>query len=317
MLRIYKTISAHLTPLSLSTLEAGSWINLVNPTQEELREISDKTNVHIDYLKAALDEEERSHMQLDNGLVLILTNVPIMRSKDSYDALPLGMIVTLDYIITVALESNLVLNEFRPETSENFCTFKKTRFIFQILHKSALLYLKYLKQINHRTDEIEKSLRQSMKNEQIFELLLLHKGLTYFTASLKSNGLVLERLLHLRSSNHPQQIIKIYEEDEELLEDVIIENKQAIEMVEMYSNILSNMTDTFTSIISNNLNIVMKVLTSCTILIAVPTMISSFMGMNVDVPYLDEIGGFRVMVMIAAAATAITAFVLWKNKMFS
>ncbi|MCX7782006.1 MAG: magnesium transporter CorA family protein, partial [Negativicutes bacterium] len=172
----------------------------------------------------------------------------IMRGRDRYDTLPLGIIITEDHFITVCLEKNEVLADFLKACDKSFSTFKRTRFLFQILYKSATLYLRYLKQINRRTDEIEHHLRKSMKNEEIFELLELQKGLTYFSASLKSNGIVMEKLLRLRSNNTVQNFIKMYEEDEDLLEDVIIENKQAIEMVEMYSHILNGMMDTFASI---------------------------------------------------------------------
>ena len=156
-----------------------------------------------------------------------------------------------------------------------FHTFKKTRFLFQILYRSATLFLRYLMQINHRTDDLEETLRHSMRNKEFFMLLELQKSLTYFTSALRGNGIVMERLMRLRRNTALHHLIKMYEEDEDLLEDVIIENKQAIEMVEMYSNILMSMSDTFASIISNNLNIVMKFLASITIMLAVPTIIFS------------------------------------------
>jgi magnesium transporter len=196
-------------------------------------------------------------------------------------------VLTRDYFITICLDSHQVLEEFAAEGPRTFSTYKKTRFLFQLLYKSALLYLKYLKQINRSTDEIERDLRQSVKNQEIFQLLELQKGLTYFTASLRSNGIVLERLLRLRSNRELQHLIAVYEEDEDLLEDVIIENKQAIEMVEMYSNVLSGMMGAFTSIISNNLNRVLKFLAAVTILLAIPTMVQ-FLGMNVEGPPLQR-----------------------------
>ena len=157
-----------------------------------------------------------------------------------------------------------------------------------------------------------------MKNKELFQLLELQKGLTYFAASLKSNGVVLEKLLRLRSSTHLQTFIKLYEEDEDLLEDVIIENKQAIEMVEMYNNILNGMMDTFASIISNNLNIVMKFLASMTIILAIPTMISSFFGMNVaGLPLAEHEQGFLIISVIAGVMTVLAAALLWRRGMFT
>lgn len=314
MLNIYKSNCESLLELTPTTLEKGSWINLINPTPEELTSVAEWTGVPLDQLKAALDEEERSHVEIEENSLLVITNTPIMRAKDSYDTLPLGIVLTRDHIVTVCLEKHQVLSEFIHEGPRSFSTYKKTRFLFQVLHKSATLFLKYLKQINRRTDEIEHDLRQSMKNREMFQLLELQKGLTYFTASLRSNGIVLEKLLRLRSNVQLQHLITMYEEDEDLLEDVIIENKQAIEMVEMYSNILSSMMDAFASIISNNLNIVMKFLASVTIILAIPTMISSFFGMNVDVPF-GENGGFLYVSLLAAAATGLSAFGLWRKGM--
>lgn len=316
MLTIYKSNYTTINELTMDTIEKGSWINLLNPTPEEIHLVAAIANVQSDFLKAALDEEERSRTEIEDDALLIITNIPMMRGVDNYDTLPLGIILTPEYIITVCLEQNEVLSDFNLANARFFSTFKKTRFLFQILYKSATLYLKYVKQINRRTDEIERYLRKSAKNQDIFELLDLQKAFTYFTASLRSNGIVLEKLLRLRSNKQLQHLITIYEEDEDLLEDVIIENKQAIEMVEMYSNILNGMLDTFASIISNNLNMIMKFLTSVTILLAIPTMISSFFGMNVDIPWGNNSQGFINIAILAILATCITAFGLYKKRFF-
>ena len=316
MLKIYKSNCDSLRELTIQTIEKGSWFNLINPNTEEINSVATVTGVPLDFLKAALDEEERSRVEIEENCLLIITNIPVMRGSDSYDALPLGIVLTPDYFITVCLEPNEVLSEFSNDTARLFHTVKRTRFLFQILYKSALLYLKYLKQINRRTDDIERHLRRSMKNKEMFQLLDLQKGLTYYTATLRSNGIVLEKLLRLGTNVQLQHLIKIYDEDQDLLEDVIIENKQAIEMVEMYSGILSGMMDAFASIISNNLNRVMKLLATMTILLAIPTMIASFWGMNVDVPFRDVSGGFVYVIMVAILITAASALVLWKKDMF-
>lgn len=317
MLRIYKSSeSGPLQELSIKALEKGAWMNLINPTPYELKVVSNLADVDLDFLKSALDEEERSHTELEDNCVLVITNVPVMRGQDSYDTLPLGIVITRDYMITVCLEDNPVLSEFNEGTARLFRTFKKTRFLFQILYKSATFYLRHLRQISKRSDEIEKRLRQSMKNQELLQLLELQKGLTYFNASLRSNGAVLDKLLRLRSSHNLQYILKMYEEDEDLLEDVIIENKQAREMVDMYSTILARMADTFASIISNNLNLVMKFLASITIILAIPTVISSFFGMNVEIPFSGAKSGFLYVSVIAMCLTSLCAFVLWKKDMF-
>ena len=317
MLEIYKSQDdGGLITLTLDTLEKGSWINIVDPTPYELKLVSSLTQVEPDFLRSALDDEERSHLDIEDDSVMVLINVPICREEESYDALPLAIVITSDYIITVCLEETSVMAEFNERTSRFFRTFKKTRFLFQILYKSATYYLKYLRQINKISDEIEDLLRDSMKNREILRLLELQKGLTYFNAALRSNGAVLDRLPRLCANQSLDHLIKMYEEDEDLLEDVIIENKQAREMVEMYSKILSRLADTFSSIISNNQNQVMKFLTAMTIILAIPTLISSFFGMNVPVPMEENDRGFAYVVSFALGISVTSAFVLWRRDMF-
>lgn len=317
MLKILKSLdSGPLQELNLKTLEKGAWINIIDPTPYELKVVSNLTEVEPDFLRSALDDEERSHIDIEDNSVMILTNVPVMRTRDSYDTLPLAIIITSEYIITVCLESTPVISEFNENTARLFRTFKKTRFLFQILYKSATFYLRYLRQMSKLSDEIEMKLRSSMSNKEILRLLELQKGLTFFNAALRSNGAVLDKLLRLRSNHNIQPILKMYEEDEDLLEDVIIENKQAKEMVEMYSKILARLADTFSSIISNNLNLVMKFLAAMTIILAIPTVISSFFGMNVPVPFAEEPFAFLYISIIAIGIASSCAYFLWHKNMF-
>jgi len=317
MLKIYKSMeSGPLQELTLKTLEKGAWINIVDPTPYELKVVSNLTEVDPDFLRSALDDEERSHTDIEDDSVMVLTNVAVNRGEDSYDALPLAIIVSEDYIITVCLEETPVMAEFNERTAKLFRTYKKTRFLFQILYKSATFYLRYLRQISKLSDDIENQLRHDMKNSEILRLLELQKGLTYFNAAIRSNGAVLDKLLRMRNNPALTPILKAYEEDEDLLEDVIIENKQAKEMVEMYSKILARMADTFTSIIANNQNLVMKFLAAMTIIIAIPTVVSSFFGMNVPVPFTDDNHGFLYIMLIAFGISITGAYALWKKDMF-
>ena len=317
MLKIYKSLeSGPLQELSLKTLESGAWINIVDPTPYELKVVGNLTEVEPDFLRSALDDEERSHIDIEDDSVMILTNVPVVRDESSYDTLPLAIIVTEDYIITVCLEETPVLSYFNEKSARFFRTFKKTRFLFQILYRSATFYLRYLRQISKQSDEIESKLRHSMKNREILKLLELQKALTFFNASMRSNGAVLEKLMRLRTTTSMQPMLKYYEEDEDLLEDVIIENKQAREMVEMYSKILARLADTFSSIMSNNLNQVMKFLAAVTILLAIPTVISSFFGMNVPVPMAENSNGFFFICILAGSLAALCGLLLWKRDMF-
>lgn len=317
MLEIFKsTESGHLEKLTLKTLEKGSWINIIDPTPYELKEVSAACNVEPDFLRSALDEEERSHIDVEDDSIMILTNVPIVYEEESYDTLPLAVILTKKYIITVCLEETPVIASFNERTARLFHTYKKTQFLFEILYRSATFFLRYLRQINKLSEEIEDQLRESMKNNDILRLMELQKGLTYFNAALRANDAVLEKLLRIRTGRTLEGILEIYEEDEDLLEDVIIENKQAREMVDMYSQILSQMADIFSSIIANNQNMVMKFLAAVTIVIAVPTVIASFFGMNVPVPFEGREYGFFSVIIIATLASSAAVYYFWKNRMF-
>ena len=286
------------------------------PSEEELQEIAAATKIQMDFLTAPLDEEEKSRIEIEDDQILVLVDIPFLRSNKDYDTLPLGIIITENHITTVCLEPNAVTAEFGAHNTKIFSTFKKTRFLFQILFKSATLYLKYIRIIIRRTDELEKHLRQSMQNSELFNLLDLQKSLTYFSTSLRSNYIVMEKLLRLRSATQSRHLIKLYEEDEDLLEDVIIEYKQAVEMVEMYSHILNSMMEVFASIISNNLNLVMKFLATMTIVLAIPTLVSSMWGMNVPVPFADNPWGFAIVLTVALGVSGAAAYLLWKRRMF-
>ena len=317
MLEVFEHNNGHLEDdLSIATAEKGSWINVVNPDSDDLQIVSMVTEIPTDVLKMALDTEERSRVEIEDDYVFVVINIPIILETDSYDTLPLGVFITPDFIVTVCLQETDVMKAFTQNKYPLFYTFKKTRFLFQILFRTATLFLRYLQQINHRTDDIESILRHSMRNREFFMLLELQKSLTFFASALRGNGAVMEKLLRLRRNQSLHHLLKLYEEDEDLLEDVIIENKQAIEMVEMYSNILMNMSDTFASIISNNLNIVMKFLASITIILSVPTTIFSLWGVNVPLPFQENEWGFFLVITIAMICSAIAVALLWMKKLF-
>lgn len=316
MIKVYKTIGTQLEEFDFENLEKGSWIDLSSPTAQELELVAQKTGVMMDILSAATDEEESPRIETETDQILVLIDIPILRSNKDYETLPLGIIITADYLITVCLEVNAIIGELLTSPTGVFDTSKRTRFLFQILFKSATLYLKYIRNINRRTDELEKHMRQSMENDELYKMLDLEKSLTYFSAALRSNYILTERLLRMRAASQLSQIIRMFEEDEDFLEDVIIEYKQAIDMVEMYTRILSTMLEVFASIISNNLNRVMKFLAAVTIIMAVPTMISSFWGMNVPVPLTEHNYGFIMVSIFAFTIAFSTAYILWKKRMF-
>ena len=310
MLAILKT-----TPTGLKRLEEfepGSWIDLVNPTVEELEQVSRELVIPLDLLKGPLDEEEKSRIDVEDGLTHVIVDIPVVvREEDQrgYETIPLGMLIHHDYFITTCLRTNPILGEFERGTVRGFTTFWKTRFLLQILQRVSAFYLRYLGRIDRETDKVERELRASMKNAEIFDLLSLQKSLVYFTTSLRSNEAVLQKLLR-------GKVVKMYEEDEDLLEDVIVENKQASEMAKIYTDILTGMMGAFTSVISNNLNRVMKLLTSLTILLAIPTIVFSFFGQNVKVPFGSYAYGFHLTIAIAFVISAILAVVFWRKRFF-
>ena len=308
MLKIYNTDIETNEFQEIKEFKKGAWINLVNPSENEIKKVCESVQIQDDFIRDALDFEEKARIDQedDDNTTLFVVDVPVTeRGEDGevlYTTVPLGMIVVRDdFFITVSLRKNKIIESFEKRKIKNFQTYKKTRFIFQILYLNSSFYLSYLKQINKETEVAEYILKNSMRNKELLKMLTLEKGLVYFTTSLKSNELVMEKTLR-------GKIIKLYEEDEEILEDAITENRQAIEMAQIYNNILNGTMDAYASIISNNMNGVMKTLTSITIILAVPTMISSFWGMNVNLPLQNNPLGFIVMISISII---LTLFVSW------
>ncbi len=279
MLTYFKTQEGRLT--KTEQLEPGCWVSLTSPTEEELAVVRSTLGIEDEFLRAALDEEETSRLEVDEEQTLIIADIPVSEEengKPMFTTLPVGIIVTQDNVVTVSLKENPVLNDFAAgRGGKGVNTSLKIRLVLQILLRAAGRYLFDLRQIDKMSSRVERELYKSLKNKELIQLLTLEKSLVYFTTSLKSTEATLEKLLRGR-------ILKFSEEDQELLEDVIIEFKQAIEMADIYSSILSGTMDAFASVISNNLNIIMKVLTVITILMAVPNMVFSFYGMNTDLP---------------------------------
>lgn len=311
MLEIFKTVNDEL--VNLDRFEDGVWVNLINPNEEEITSVCEGLKVECDFVKAALDEEERARIEYENGQTLIMVDAPVI-DKDGdtniYTTIPLGIVLVKESIITVCLKENTIVRDFANNRIKSFFTFFRNRFILQILYKNASQYLQYLRYIDKASSKIEKDLHKSMKNKELIQLLKLEKSLVYFSTSLKANEMVLEKLMKLEQ-------FKKYPDDTDLLEDVIIENKQAIEMANIYSSILSGTMDAFASVISNNVNIVMKFLTSVTIVMAIPTMVASFFGMNVGLPFKENNPyAFIIILLISIALSAISVYFLAKRKMF-
>lgn len=312
MLEIFKSTETRILE-KVDAISKGCWVNMYAPTAEEIAKVSNDAQVDIDIIKDALDDEERPRIERDDGRIYIIVDFPYIVHDESglavYETIPIGIILTDDNIITVSLKDSPIIDEFRKNRVKEFYTFKKTRFALQILFVISSYYLRYLKQINKKTNEIERVVHQSLKNKELYAFLALEKSLVYFTTSLKSNKVVMDKILRFN-------YLKMYEEDKDLLEDVIIEKTQAIEMAETYHSILTGMMNAFASIISNNLNIVMKFLTSITIILALPTMVASFYGMNVELPFEKNTYAFAIPLILSAGLACLTAYIFWKKKYF-
>jgi magnesium transporter len=311
MIDIFKTTDGTLQ--KQTKLTEGSWIAMTDPSATELLEISELTGIDINNLRAPLDEEERARIEVEEKYTLILVDIPTLEKrneKDRYVTIPLGIIVAEEFLITVCLEETPVLKCFIDGRVRDFYTYKRTRFILQMLYRNASTFLQHLRTIDRKSDEIERKLHISTQNRELIELLELEKSLVYFTTSLRSNEVVFEKMLKLETIKH-------YPEDQDLLEDLIIENKQAIEMANIYNGILTGIMGTFASIISNNQNNVMKFLAAITIVLSIPTMIASFYGMNfVEIPGTDNPLGFYIITSAALVIAAIIVFIFRKKKVF-
>lgn len=312
MFRMYNTDLITNKTEEVTEYKRGNWINMIAPSDEEIQTVCENLKIQEDFIRYALDPEERARIDYeeDDGTTLILADVPIIESDEDqkeYSTIPVGFIIVRDeYFITVSLIENEVIRRMNPMINRSVATYKKSRLVLQCLYVNSEIYLNLLKTINRETEIAEKELRQTRKNKSLLRLLSLEKSLVYFTTSLKANEVVMERM-------NRGKVIKLYEEDEDLLEDVLIENKQAMEMSKIYSDILSGVMDAYSSIISNNLNGVMKILTAITIIISVPTMISSFWGMNVRVPMQDNPWGFAIILIASILIGVIVTIVLKKK----
>lgn len=274
MITYYKTINGHME--KLSNYEKDCWVNCIEPTEYEMDILIEQLNVEPEILRAALDEEESSHIDTEDDNMLLIMDIPVVQRQEknlSYITLPLAFIITHDNIITVSIHDNPIIAEFEEGVVKYVSTFFKTQFILKVMERATAKYLQYLKQIDRIIHRVDQEFRKSMRNKQLLQLLEIEKSLVYFSASLKSNDTTMQKIKRGR-------LVKMYDDDRELLEDILIEMKQAIDMSAIHLNILSSSMETFSSIISNNLNIVMKTLTSVTLIMSIPAIISGFYGMN-------------------------------------
>ena len=286
MVEYFKSDARFLSPLP--AFEPGCWINLVRPSSEEVTHVLAVTGVEEDFLRAALDPEESSRVEVEEEQTLLIVDIPTLEESNVeqdeskiFGTLPMGIIVLPNTVITVCLQDTNVLRGIAQNKVRDIHTAMRTRFVLQLLLRVAGLFLRNLRMIERDFTKIERRLYDSLKNEELIQLLGLSKSLVYFSASLKGNEVTMEKMLRGR-------ILKLYEDDRDLLEDALIEIRQAIEMAGIYSSILAGTMDAYASVVSNNLNIIMKVLTVITIIMTIPNIIFGFYGMNItgnDLPF--------------------------------
>ena len=270
------------TVVALERAEPGCWINLVNPTRKEIDSVIVSQHVDAGFINAALDPEETSRVELEDDQALLIVDIPVEEESDSitrdvqmYATLPMGIVVAEDVVITVCLEDTSVTRDIASGKVRGVQTAMRTRFVFQLLLRVAGRFLNYLHRIERSFNEIERRLYDSQENEDLMQLLGLQKSLVYFSASLKGNEVTMEKVLRGR-------ILKLYEDDRDLLEDALIEIRQAIEMSGIYSTILAGTMEAYASVVSNNMNDIMKALTVITLIMTIPNMVFGFYGMNVS-----------------------------------
>ena len=308
MLKIYKTTMYEKKIKKIKRMSQDSWIDLTNPTREEIDRVVERTNINQELINKMLDADELPRIEVDDKATLIVIDTPLITEEKEYITHPLGIIITKsNYVITVSTKKIDILDDFKKNIVHDFRTAKKTRFVIQILIKTINKYIRILKSINKGIDKKEEVLKKSTKNEDLIDLLGIEKTLVYFITSLRENKAVLDRL---KRGN----VIDLYEGDADLLDDAVVEMNQAIDMATIYRDILSSITDTYATIVSNNLNDVMKFLAGMTIVISIPTIISSFLGMNVKFGIIGISEYSAIIIFIGSIILSIIVAVWLKKK---
>jgi magnesium transporter len=311
MLKFYNTAPGENKPTQIKEIQPDCWIDLSNPSQNEIETVVEKTKIDRDLVMKMLDDDELPRTESSNGTTLVVIDVPVRISHNKkHTTYPLGIVIAKNrYIVTISTKASNILDDFKKGLVKDFHTGKKTRFLIQIITLVSARYLGALKEIHSEISQKEEILKKSTQNEDLIDLLATEKTLVYFMTSLKENDIVFQRL-------SKGLVVPLYESDLDLLEDAMIENNQAVEMATIYRDVLSSITETYGTIISNNLNNVMKFLAGATIVLSIPTIISSFLGMNVP---FGEIGispwSAITILLFSVFASLLIAFWLKKKGM--
>lgn len=295
----------------------GCWISIMPPfNKEELEEFSQRYEIPIDFLTDPLDLDERSRYEREEDVRLIIVNTPLLNElEEEIDAIfitvPVGIILTPDYIFTITSFENPILKRFADGKVKNFDPEDERLFVLQIFEQTVVRYLNCLKQLNLKRNMIEQELYDSSRNKELKQLLSIEKSLVYFVNSLSAN-----ELLKMKMKRSDLLNIRNDEDLTDLFEDIIIDNSQALEMANVYTNILNGTMDAYSSIISNNLNLVIQRLTLITIMLMVPTLVASFYGMNVGLPFQDSRYAFPIILLIAMVISLLLGWYFLRKRLF-
>lgn len=312
MIRYFKNINAR--TVEVSTPENGVWANITPPLkQEEFEQLSEELDIPLDFLTDSLDIDEKSRYELEDNVKLIVIKTPtennsINESDAYYITIPVVIILTHNQILTVNSFDNAAINRFL-DTFHNRHPEKRAMMVLKIFEKVTMNFLNYLKEINQRRNILEQKLYDSNRNEELLYLMRIQKSLVYFVTALRSNELL---LMKIERTN----FLGLNEDEKEFLHDLIVDTSQALEMANVYTNILSGTMDAFASIISNNLNLVMKRLTSITIVLTFPVLVASIYGMNVEIPFAHSPHAFYIPVILSIVISVIMSWYFMKKKWF-
>jgi len=312
MIQYFKNIDAR--TVEISTPENGAWVNITPPLkQSEFEQLSEELDIPLDFLTDSLDIDEKSRYELEDNVKLIVIKTPtennsINESDAYYITIPIVIILTHNQILTVNSFDNAAINRFL-NTFHNRHPEKRNMMVLKIFEKVTMNFLDYLKEINQRRNILEQKLYDSNRNEELLYIMRIQKSLVYFLTALRSNELL---LMKIERTN----FLGLNEDEKEFLHDLIVDTSQALEMANVYTNILSSSMDAFASIISNNLNLVMKRLTSITIVLTFPVLVASIYGMNVEIPFAHSAHAFYIPVILSIVISVIMSWYFMKKKWF-
>lgn len=291
----------------ISKPEVGSWISVTDPSTAEINKLTKQLDVPQEFFLAALDREEVARIESENGTRMFLFKIPYEESQTDIITIPFAVIIKSDFIVTICLKEHQIISDFTSGKVKNFNTTTKTRFLLQVIQRINTYFLNYLKRIEREAEEVEKNLQRSVQNKEITALLAYQSTLLYFNKATSANYVIIERL-------QKGTVVPLFEEDKELLEDISFDTKQAMETISIFSGILASTMDAYVSIVSNNLNIVMKFLAAFTIIMSIPVVVASFYGMNVILPLADHPQGFWLVILISIVLAAVTAIIFIRKK---